>query len=710
MENTKLNIRGFGFADESPPEPITKFFTDLFKVGEVFAESDFVSLDNSYEYCEEAYKVSKDEEWFKKKTGKDIKKDCARKYSLSVGTGVPVISLQLLGKGGRNFMVTSWPSFLSRYFRKKLDARSYYENIYRTDPCRIYVDIETAKGSEGNMLDDKGLPTENYQRREKMVLRFARALSLAIDYFYSKDGLYASKFFVVDSSSKDRFSQHLIFHLNEDAVRFRSSVDLQAFFEFIRRCCTFDMQNTTTILDGEGNPFFWPERLPPVNKVDNVDNVETDANKKYVYMVDMTVYGNKSREFRIAGSTKRGQARYMTPRYMYKRNMYRFELGEFTEQGLGHLEYRLETKGVSPIYDPSLDDNAIKEYFYDMLVCFIPQGRIIEMAMTFSLKKKEFMKVEAKLEKGEDHKKKGASSNAREKVSKDELEVTELSLLSDMTAAYQNLPESLKLRFKEYEQSIEVKRDNLFELVANDIIQQNPIGLEDESLDAVGYLNKNWFYHVSFRTPSKYCSIKGDEHSSNHVYYVAELQSKRFYQRCWNKECCAKREALWASKQKTNEVNDDDDTSKEKSSKRNEIKSDEEDDDDDDEKDVDSQEEKLQKHFGSDTKSKNYSCRSDFQLINMSLWREINDFLKYESDFKRDCRAFLNGTYEEPEKRIIMDVEDGDVVGGKRKRSESDEKKDEGKENETKKYKIQEKKEKKEKEEDSDEELLKFLF
>jgi len=81
-------------------------------------------------------------------------------------------------------------------------------------------------------------------------------------------------------------------------------------------------------------------------------------------------------------------------------------------------------------------------------------------------------------------------------------------------------------------------REALFEKIGQDIVNQNP-NLTGEDITPVSYYvgGNSETHTVSFQTASKFCELRVGEHTSNHVFYVAHLKSKTFYQRCWSPAC-----------------------------------------------------------------------------------------------------------------------------------------------------------------------------
>jgi hypothetical protein len=57
-------------------------------------------------------------------------------------------------------------------------------------------------------------------------------------------------------------------------------------------------------------------------------------------------------------------------------------------------------------------------------------------------------------------------------------------------------------------------------------------------------------YYTTFRTQSKFCYIKGDQHSHSHVFFVVELVSKQWWQNCLSPGCVDTQRALKSKTQK----------------------------------------------------------------------------------------------------------------------------------------------------------------
>lgn len=217
-----------------------------------------------------AYELGRSIEWFQRRVDGVRPKQRAKQRADELGTGVPVISLQRNESGSRRFGVVPWPSFFSRYRRMAPESRTFYELVREDRPCKLHFDL------------DVKLPTNPEERKKRCIEleRIAEELFEATQRFamfaFGNDVQYTRNF-RLDASSDSKFSQHSICDCDDKCAMFATHADLREFMRCFEHFCV-----------GRGEfPVF-------------------------ADVVDMGIYRG-DREFRICGSTKKGQQRWLVP-------------------------------------------------------------------------------------------------------------------------------------------------------------------------------------------------------------------------------------------------------------------------------------------------------------------------------------------------------------------------------------------------------------
>jgi hypothetical protein len=530
---------------------------ELISKGEKYYESKSIDVANeSLSYCKDAYKNRLSTQCYFKPTDKRTIKSCALEDAQSRGKGIPVISRHVSERGTRRYYVTSWPNFVEELYPKiKGSNKSFYENIYLNDACRPYVDIDLDIGDVVPFVDDdnddddgtlssiqRAAFVEYTDALHEHVMKMAISLKNLIELAFAHANVKVTDIFVLDSSAfwtkKRKFSHHLIFHLDNDTTRFESSADLLNLFDYVRKTSFLCEQNG---IDQTENPFFWPSHikrsvLRSVLRFDDseMDVAKTDREEKdellYVplknrsFVADLSVFGNTSREFRIVGSTKYGEERH-------------FKL-------IRHCQF--ENESVGPGFRNFDDASSDFQIFSKLLVCFVEENVPVTKLLTFDIVSERGLNVLlANLENSKNASSKpaangsnGVDSSKRRSICCDAVIFDDFCGIADMKEDYEKFPKAMKKLFDCF--SNEKHREYVFEVVAADILRQNP-QLEGERVEWTKYVARDGSYAVSYKTSSKYCEIKGDEHNNNHVFYVVWLKSKCYYQRCWNLACCQSR-------------------------------------------------------------------------------------------------------------------------------------------------------------------------
>ena len=310
------------------------------------------------------------------------------------------------------------------------------------------------------------------------------------------------------------------------------------------------------------------------------------------FLADLLIYKG-DREFRLVSSTKRGKGRWLNIT----------EIINIHCCGDGVFQQTIITE------NPKLTEKL----FFDTLIYYINQNKVIS-----SLLKCEWLINSNRLHQSirtvnnasnklarqqqEDRRRTGkkrkikisstvvaaAAGNQEEKQKGDQPQNNDDDILSTGPSYYENVNE-------------------LWEKIACNIEEKEGLDEEGHTLTKMNYFADEGGYCVSFRSTSKYCEIKQNEHGKNHVYYVVWLLSKVYYQRCWNDDCI-KNEARHLRKHysrlsRSNENNNNDS---------------EEDDDE-----IDINEEDPEKK----------TCRGITKYLDEELYKDINIFLENERQY-----------------------------------------------------------------------------
>lgn len=157
-----------------------------------------------------------------------------------------------------------------------LNVRHFYEHIFIDTKCRLYFDLEYMRehNPEMEMSDSQARFMEDF-------------LSLLVSLFteYFEEYLYETNFLVLDSSTEQKFSKHVIVHSKR---LFSSNVEMKRFIDVV--CSKLKQQKVGIVKDDKG---------------------------KETLIVDSGVY-NKNRCFRMLNSCKYGKSALL----VYDNNCY----------------------------------------------------------------------------------------------------------------------------------------------------------------------------------------------------------------------------------------------------------------------------------------------------------------------------------------------------------------------------------------------------
>lgn len=460
------------------------------------------------------------------------------------GGPTPIISFQL-ESGRRVYRCQPWPSFFRNYRAAPESKRVFYELSRSHLPCKLHFDIDEA---EALPRGDRAAFDACYARVQAFVAWVSRKLAACWPALVDEAHAQRTPFVDVcwlDSSDVDKpkFSLHLVFNLVGHAM-FADRAHLLRFTNWLAHEVV-------------------REDYPPCTHLPTAD-VLVDAYRraraagapgaaiaalgdlKQVYLVDMSVYSEGDREFRLLFSHK-----------------------------------TLEPKRVLRPYDPlrgtvraaplAADDEAL---FYASLVSYQPAAARVDALLQChaQLGRPVFLRVSggaggglaASLGAGNPAWTAGGgddSSSAFESAVEQVQLVSSSGIRLRRKRARPESPapgaagapldldtffgdsaadDSAPGEARAAAPLAPAERLRRFELfvprLIDDVVRQLPAA--DVVLRLLYYFPDEGC--VTFASNSRYCEVRGGEHRSNSVYYVCWLRSGVFYQRCPDDECFAR--------------------------------------------------------------------------------------------------------------------------------------------------------------------------
>ena len=219
----------------------------------------------------------------------DYQKHCKK----SIESRIFVVSEELSTDGKRRFVVSSFEEFWRRYTALSKEKRHFYEVIPEGHFCRLYFDLE-------------------FYKNENPDLNGTDTLEVFIDlvcfYLIKKFGICCNRGNVIDldSSTKEKFSRHLIFHIPN--VVFCSNVECGNFVRYIYEMARRKLlRNKDIELDCmKSFEFDLEDEIHPPDRADIGKLFVNNKDGKKTFFADLGVY-TKNRNFRLYGSSKVGK-------------------------------------------------------------------------------------------------------------------------------------------------------------------------------------------------------------------------------------------------------------------------------------------------------------------------------------------------------------------------------------------------------------------
>ncbi|KAL2613796.1 hypothetical protein R1flu_025488 [Riccia fluitans] len=197
----------------------------------------------------------------------------------NLDSGVAVFQYQDHMNGQRRFLATTYTEFWQRYRTMLPEHRHHYEIIQEGKPCHLYFDLE---------FNRKANPESDGEAKVDILLSLVQTIFLEI-YALEYDHSWAIE---LDSSTKDKFSRHVIIRVPGAAFRDNSNVGL-----FVGEICRRIHHQC------EGNE--------DLNRL-FVLKGESLASHHTELFIDQAVY-SRNRSFRLPFSSKAGKVAKLLP-------------------------------------------------------------------------------------------------------------------------------------------------------------------------------------------------------------------------------------------------------------------------------------------------------------------------------------------------------------------------------------------------------------
>ena len=216
----------------------------------------------------------------------DYEKLCKEKIERRVF----VVSEELSNDGKRQFIVASFDEFWRRYRKLPKIKRKFYEVIPEEQLCRLYFDLEFYKTKNPDLQGISILDT---------------FINLVCFYLREKFDISCNRGDIIDldSSTSDKFSRHLIFHM--PGSLFCNNIQCGNFvkyiYEMVRRKL---IRNESQNVDGlKPMDIDYEEEIEPPDGINIGELFVTNKDDKKTFFADLGVY-TKNRNFRLYGSSK----------------------------------------------------------------------------------------------------------------------------------------------------------------------------------------------------------------------------------------------------------------------------------------------------------------------------------------------------------------------------------------------------------------------
>lgn len=222
--------------------------------------------------------------------------------------------------GRRRYISAHLGRFMDRYWREyDVDTRHYYELIREGAPCRLYFDLEFAKGPNAQLT-----PAITECLLDELFDELVREFHIVYDNI-EMPTIDRSYLVDLDSSTSTKFSRHWILHLPNGML----FPDARYAGAFVRKLVSrLELERESGELRARGRGLLADNLLVYVNDDDDTDDdvgEERRKTRRTTYFIDLGVY-TRNRIFRLLGSTKFGKPADAALR-IADANRYPFPLG-----------------------------------------------------------------------------------------------------------------------------------------------------------------------------------------------------------------------------------------------------------------------------------------------------------------------------------------------------------------------------------------------
>jgi hypothetical protein len=308
---------------------LSQWFQLFYRHIPVHRDFDAVSAENFYSKKEDLNQQQEETQIFETFSRQELAFQKFDSLSESDRTKCKVFTFESIQSGQRRFLVGGIDRFHQMYFEIPIQNRHVYEIIRESFPCRLYFDLEYPisfnPNTKGNELTKKFIHLVLWKLYEQYQLLLSWENVL-----------------VLDSTTKDKFSKHVIIHLKEtsDSVEylFMNNTKIIPLLEEIVNdmTTTVTMEMTTkdaiTIEDseidktGNSDPMDIDHDCPSDERINPADGelppirvlrkpkaefeefwLLNDKKEKQ-FFVDLGVY-SRNRAFRLFGSCKYGKTK-----------------------------------------------------------------------------------------------------------------------------------------------------------------------------------------------------------------------------------------------------------------------------------------------------------------------------------------------------------------------------------------------------------------
>ena len=216
----------------------------------------------------------------------------AAKCKERINKNVHIFARELSTDGKRLYIVTSYEEFWEHYKKVPRNKRNFYEMIEDGEQCRLYFDLEFYKdvnpGLDGVEVLEIFIETACY-------------------YLLQIFGISCNRGHIVDldSSTKVKFSRHLIFHLPNAVLA--NNVVCGNFVKYIYEMTRIKVSKADDVKFASMKTMNVSEKeiLPP-DSLDVEKLFVKNQDGEMTFFCDLGVY-SRNRNFRLYGSTKIGK-------------------------------------------------------------------------------------------------------------------------------------------------------------------------------------------------------------------------------------------------------------------------------------------------------------------------------------------------------------------------------------------------------------------